>query len=302
MIKRLKIFIYTIYKNIIYKIEYFRYKHCNHKKLIEKKYKKHFKKKLNLIEPKTFNEKIQWLKLYWRDDKAIICADKYKVREFIKERGCEKILNKLYGCWEDSKQINFDNLPNSFVLKANNGVSQNIFIKDKSKINEKKIINKLNKMLKYKLYIKTFEWVYKYIKPNIICEKLFDISQGFPNDYKFFCFNGKPKFVLVASDRYKNEKITFLDINFNILPVKRKAYDIDNNLIKPDNFNEMLNYANILSREFPFVRVDLYSIENKIYFGELTFFPAAGYRPFEPQIYDEIFGDYLKLPDAKEEL
>jgi hypothetical protein len=159
--------------------------------------------------------------LYWKNSLANKCADKYLAREVVRERGCPEILNDLYGAWENAEEIDFEKLPESFVLKVNHGCGYNIFVKDKSKLNINKTRKQLNNMLRQKYYIYNYEWVYKDIKPMIICEKLFDISKGYPVDYKFFCFDGEPKFMFIATDRYIDTKFDFFDLNFNRIPVKQ---------------------------------------------------------------------------------
>jgi len=264
---------------------------------LKRKYKLVMGKDLNLDNPKTFNEKLQWLKIYWRDDRATICADKYRVREYVKERGCEEILNELYGVWDNADDIDFDKLPNSFVLKANHGCGYNIFIKDKTQIDIKKIKKELNKMLRQKYYIKNREWVYEGIKPKIIAERL--LSNEMPIDYKFFCFNGEPKYLYTATERETDLKIDFFDLNFNKLNFRRKYKNSEKIIDKPKCFDKMVEYAKKLSEDFPFVRVDFYEIEGKVIFGELTFFPGSGMEKFEPEEWDYKFGELLKLPEVK---
>jgi len=266
---------------------------------LKRKYKLVMGKDLNLDNPKTFNEKLQWLKIYWRDDRATICADKYRVREYVKEKGCEEILNDLYGVWDNADDIDFDKLPNSFVLKANHGCGYNIFIKDKTQIDIKKIKKELNKILRQKFYIKNREWVYEGIKPKIIAEKLFDIENGFPKDYKFYCFQGETKLLLVVSDRGNDTKFDFFDMEFNHLDIKKTYKNSNKEIKKPEKFKKMIEYAKKLSEDFPFVRVDFYEIEGKVIFGELTFFPGSGMEKFEPEEWDYKFGELLKLPEVK---
>lgn len=259
-------------------------------------YKMYIKKKLRLDNPETYNEKLQWLKLYWRDDLAIKCSDKYEARNVVENRGCKDILNELYAVYNNADEIDFDKLPNSFVLKLNHGSGYNIFCKDKSKLNINKTRKDLNKMLKDNYYLYYYEWVYKGIKPKIICEKLFDISQGYPNDYKFYCFNGEPKFLFIATERYIDTRFDFFDVDFNRIPVKHTFNNSDKLIEKPICFDKMIEIAKILSKGFPHVRIDLYEVDAKIYFGEFTFFPCSGFVTFEPESYDYEFGKYLKLP------
>lgn len=266
--------------------------------LTKKLYKQNFKRNLDLKNPKTFNEKIMWLKLnYYKDDAKIKqCIDKYNVRNYILEKNLSDILNELYGVYNDPDDINFDMLPDRFVLKCNNGSGFNLIVKNKNELDIENTKQIMKKWLKSNYEIKYAEIQYKGIKKLIICEKYLedDIT-----DYKFFCFHGKPKFLYVSSGlgEKKCVKMQYYDLNLNSLNVKREGYISDTNpkLKKPKNFSKMIEIATRLSEDFPFVRVDLYNIDGKVYFSELTFVPTGGLMKIEPEKYDYIWGTYLNL-------
>ena len=254
-------------------------------------------KRLNLNNPMTFNEKLQWLKLYDRKPEYTLMVDKYCVRKYIKDTIGEKYLIPLLGVYDTFEDINFDKLPNQFVLKPNH-TSGNVYIcKDKSKINHKKLKKEVNNWLKREYYWIHREWPYKNIKPRIICEKyMVDESGTELKDYKFFCFNGEPKVLYVATDRGIDTRFDFYDMKFNHLPLMQHYKNSGKKIIKPKGFEEMIELAIMLSQGIPHVRVDFYDINGKVYFGELTFYHLSGLKKFQPEKYDQIFGGWLKLP------
>ena len=253
------------------------------------------KKDVNLKNPKTFNEK-QWLKLYsYPKDKLIIkCADKYRVREYIKEKGLEKTLVPLLGDWEKPEDIDFDKLPNKFVLKCNHGCAYNIICSDKNKLDYNKTRNTLKKWLKEDFGKFNIERHYSKIKPHITCEKF--LGEHII-DYKFFCFNGRPEYIYVSYDlaNDRKAKIGFYDLKGNKLPLVRDDYEpleIDH---FPNFYNNMKKDAEILCKDFNFVRVDFFVLENKYYFAELTFTPGGGMMTFNPNKYDNEWGQKLNI-------
>ncbi len=257
-------------------------------------------KKLNLNAPETFNEKLQWLKLHDRNPLYTKLVDKYEARKYVAEKIGEEYLIPLLGVYDSFEEINFDTLPNQFVLKPTH-TSGNIFIcKDKSKINYDELKKIVNRWLKRNYYWFHREWPYKNIKPRIICEKyMVDESGEELKDYKIFCFNGEPKLIQVDYNRYSCHKRNLYDINWNYIPASIQ-YPTDPNVIikKPKKLDKMLEIAKILSEGFPHVRVDLYYnyIYDKIYFGELTLYHGAGYEKFEPESLEIEMGSWLKLP------
>lgn len=238
---------------------------------------------LNLKNPERFTEKIQWYKLYYRNSLMSVCADKYRVREYVKSKELENILVPLYGVYENVDEVDFNILPEKFVIKTNNTSKTNILCKDKSKLNIEYTKKKLNYWMHKRYNNPGREWCYNNIKPLIICEKYLEDEDL--TDYKFFCFNGVPYCVLVVKDRYDSSGIKkgFFSSDFEFIDIGVEEYNFsdENNkrieIKKPKNYERMLEIASILSKDFPFVRVDLYNIDGKIFFGELTFYPGSGY-------------------------
>ncbi len=263
------------------------------------KFKRHTGYKLNLNNPRSYNEKLQWLMLYWFDPQATICADKYLVRKFVSERGLGHLLNDLYGVYDKVEDINIDNLPDEFVLKVNHGCGQNIFCDNKSSLNWKLEKKKIKKWLKRNQYYYSLEWGYKDIKPKIIIEKLIKPDNGkVPKDYKVFCFHGEPKYILVVSDRGKGTtKFDFFDIEWNRIDVLNHYPNSKENLLRPEKLDDILEYSKILSNGFPHMRVDFYIEQDKVIFGECTFFHLAGNGTFVPTDFDYEMGRHLDLPE-----
>lgn len=258
---------------------------------------------LNLKNPETYNEKLQWLKLNWRDPKATICADKYAVRKYVKDKGLGHILNDLYGVYKDVDKIDFDSLPDQFVMKVTHGCGQNLICYDKSNVEWNKEKKKFKNWMNESHYSQSLEWVYKNIKPRIIVERIIETEQGkVPIDYKVFCFNGKPKYIFIAKDRGSNKetKFDFYDTEWNYLDIKNHYPTSGEVEDKPKKLNKMLKYSEILSEGFPHVRVDFYIEKGKIIFGECTFFHMAGMTRFEPMEFDYKLGNYLKLPNNRD--
>ena len=272
----------------------------NDKFYAKRRYYKTFSKKFNLDIPQTFNEKIQWIKLYDRNLLMVDLADKYKVRNYIKKKIGSKYLNSLLGVYTSySKFYNdLDNLPNNFILKANHGSGWNEFI-NKSTINHKRIKKKIDYWLESNYYYKGREWCYKNIKPLIICEKLIqNISNNekAPNDYKFFCFHGTPMFIQVDINRFNIHQRNLYDTHWNLIPAQLAFSKAKDSLEAPKNLNKMIELATILSKDFNFVRIDFYD-EKKIIFGEFTFYPGNGFEKFSPNSFDQYYGQFLKIED-----
>lgn len=265
-------------------------------------------KKLNLQNPQTFNEKLQWLKLYDRRPEYTMMVDKYKVRDYIAEKLGEEYLIPLLGVWDDPDEIDFDALPNQFVLKCNHNSGVGLCVcKSKSALNIPEVKEKLRKGLAQNYYITNKEWPYKDIPRKIICEKYMEDESPTNSDvtglldYKFYCFNGEPRFLYVGyadiKDGIKRDKLTYFDLDWNKTVFKRTDHaEIPFHVEKPDNFNEMIAIAKKLSESIPFVRVDLYSINNRIYFSEMTFFPGSGFAPFSPEEWEYTLGSWIPLP------
>lgn len=260
-------------------------------------YKRVSGKKVNLQTPETFSEKLQWLKLYNRNPLKELCADKYDVRQYVTDCGYAHLLNEIYGSWDNVDDIKLSELPERFVLKGAHGSGFNLIVKDKKKINWFAWKWVMRSWLWQDIYWSGREWVYKNLKKRIIAEKFLEDAYGELRDYKFFCFNGKPAFMQLEVGRYSNNNTrNFYDLSWQLLPFgKELPHNPDIHVEKPAMFDEMVEIAEKLAQPFDFVRVDLYQVYDKIYFGELTFFPAGGAPDFVPSEYDQIVGKMLEL-------
>jgi hypothetical protein len=243
-------------------------------------------------------DKIQWLKHYFYTENYGYLVDKYEVREFIRERIGEKYLNKFIDVFYTVNDINFENLPNQFALKGTHGSGYNIIVDDKSKLNWEKAKVKLIKFLKSDYSKKNEENIYKALIPKILVEEyLYDLNDNYIIDYKFFCFHGKAKYVWVKTFHDGKYRNCYFDLNWNKIKddSNTKNY-LEIDIPKPENLDEMINISNKLSEDFIFVRVDLYSIKMKVYFGELTFFPWGGKVRLTVERFNKEFGDLIQLP------
>lgn len=266
------------------------------------KYKSIFGKELNLDNPQTFNEKLQWLKLYNRKPEYTVMVDKYKVREYIAQMIGEEYLIPLLGVWDDPDEIDFDALPDQFVLKCNHNSGLGMCIcKDKSELDISRVKAELRKGLKEDYYLKFREWPYKDVPRKIIAEKYMEDASGELRDYKFYCFNGVMKFVMINSDRNtdKPTRADYFDCDFNWLDFTWGYSHAEVHPQKPEQFEKMVAIAERLSKGLPHIRVDLYDCNGKIYFGELTFFDGSGFDKIEPLEWDYKIGEMLKLPSKQ---
>jgi hypothetical protein len=254
-------------------------------------------KSLNLTDPKTFNEKIIWLKLNYRSPHAQVLADKVAVKSYVSKKLAGVSLMPTLGVYSNAQDIDYDKLPNSFVMKVNHGSGWNILCKDKSKIKTFEINDKLNQWLGINYYDIGKEYQYHAIEPKILCETYMENEDGSPLvDYKIFCFSGEPKYIQVDLDRFGSHRRNYYNIEWEMIPFTT-LYPLGNKQIeKPKLLSDMLAIARELANGHPFARVDLYEINNAIYFGEFTFHPGGGFEPFIPQRYDLILGDLLNLP------
>lgn len=265
-------------------------------------------KKLNLKSPKTFNEKMQWLKIYDRNPLYTDLVDKHKVRKYITDWiGSDYLISEL-GVWDNFNDIDFDKLPDKFVIKCTHDSGSAVVCRDKKTLDLNEIKLWLEKRLSRSHYWSGLEWPYKDVKPRIIIEQFMTDSNNFGlTDYKFYCFNGKPKFLYISSglENHNTAYISFFDLNGDKMPFGRKDYqDFPGKMEMPQNFERMKELAEILAKKInnSFVRVDLYEINNQIYFSEFTFTPCGGYMPFEPEEYDLEIGKLLILPKRMEEI
>ena len=266
---------------------------------IKKLYKKRMGKELDLKNPTTYNEKLNWLKLYDRCPEYTMMVDKYAVRDFVKKTIGEKYLIPLIGSWNSVEEIEFNELPDKFVLKCNhdNGV---IICKNKSILDIEKVKEDLTYHLSRDYYKKAREWPYKNVRRKIICEKYMeDLNEKELTDYKFFCFGGEPKVVCIIKARSSEPTIDFFDMDFNHLTLKDKFPNANKKIDKPEGFSEMVGIAKKLSSGIPHVRIDLYYINGEVYFGEITFYDDAGYGYKEPATWERQLSDWIVLPKKR---
>lgn len=261
-------------------------------------------KRLNLKSPKTFNEKLQWLKLYDRRPEYTVMVDKYAAKKYVSEIIGDEYIIPTLGAWDNTDGIDFSTLPDKFVIKCNHNSGKGMYIcRDKSKMDSEKVREALKSGLAQDYFSCSREWPYKNVPRKIIAEQFIDNgSEKELNDYKFFCFNGEPKMILVCAERFSNGGLreNFYDTEWNLLPVQRPThpntkYEIE----KPESLSKMIELSRILSKDIPFSRIDLYQVKDKIYFGEITFFPASGMEAFSPEEWDYTLGSWITLPEKK---
>ena len=276
------------------------FKFLPNKRLLKIRYRYYTDEKLNLENPKKFNEKITWLKLHFHVPLLTQLADKFTIREYVSEKIGDVYLNELYDVYYSVDAIDFDKLPNQFVLKGVHGSSLNLIVKDKNKLDLDAAKSEMRGWMKHCQYKKVgLEWAYKNIEPKIIAEKyLEEEGREVLLDYKFFCFNGKPKFVQIDLERGIKDYRCFYDLDWKKLPFSTvKNPFFEGEVDKPSNFNEMIKLADSLAEDLPFSRIDFYAIKGKTIFGEITFYPADGKKNFVPNEYNKIIGDYIRLPE-----
>ena len=264
-------------------------------------YKYSMGKELNLDNPVTYTEKLQWIKLYDRRPEYTMMVDKYAVRAYVAEKIGEEYLIPLLGVWNDPDEIDFEALPNQFVMKCNHDSGGVIICKDKSKLDVEEKRTFLKKRMKESFFWAAREWPYKNIPRKIIAEKYMVDESGYElKDYKFFCFDGTCKAVFIATDRGTDTRFDFFDTDFNHLPIKNGHNNAEKAIAKPQGWEHMIQLAEKLSQGIPQVRVDLYSIYGHPYFGEMTLFHYGGKKPFVPEEWDYTFGSWIHLPDKRQ--
>lgn len=267
------------------------------KKYLNKIYNKIFNYDINWNSPKKFTEKIQYIKLFGKNNEIqAILADKYLVRDWIKEKIGEEYLIPLIGVYDKFSDINFDDLPNSFVIKCNHDSGSVTVVKDKNKVDWKKLRYKYDYHVKTNFYYFTLESHYSLIQPKIIIEQYLETSNEDVPDYKFLCFNGEPCYCWVDTDRFIEHKRNLYDLDWNLMDWQVGKYKKNKKIIKPNNFNEMLDLVKNLCIDIPHVRVDLYDINGKIYFGEMTFTSESGFGYIDPN-HDLMLGNLWKIKD-----
>ena len=261
------------------------------------KYRCKLHKSINWNKLSSFNEKLQWLKLYDRKPEYTIYVDKYAVRDYIAKTIGEEYLIPLLGVWDTPEEINFDQLPNQFVLKCNHDSGGLCICKDKSSFDIEFSKKKLSKSLTTDYYLGGREWPYKNVPRKIIAEKYMVDESGYElKDYKIFCFNGEPKIIQVDFDRFTNHKRNIYDLEWKLLDIEIEYPSAKDHIIeKPKYLDEMLMLARTLSKDIPHVRTDFYCINDKIYFGEMTFYHESGFGEFTPRSADKWLGNKLDI-------
>lgn len=259
-------------------------------------------KRLDLKHPKTFNEKLQWLKIYDRRPEYTTMVDKYAVKQYVADRIGEQYIIPTLGVWDRPEQIEWDILPDKFVLKCTHNSGGLVICKDKKKLDKDAAIKKLSDALERDYYLASREWPYKNVSRRIIAEQyLEDATIADLRDYKFFCFNGKMRVFKIDFDRQTGHKANYFDRNGKLIPYGEKVCppQKDKQLVIPQNFEEMIKVVEKLSEALPFGRIDFYNVKGKIYFGEITLFPAGGFGAFTDEIFDYELGGYIQLPINK---
>lgn len=278
------------------------FKSMDDEKYLKRMYKSKFKMPLDLEHPKAYTAKLQWLKLHDRKDIYTTYADKVAVRDYIADKLGEEYLVPVFAVYEKVDDIEWDALPERFVLKCSHGSGCNIICPDKSKLDVENAKMKLSAWMRDSWYWFGREWIYRNIKPQIVCEHFIENSQGdTPNDYKFLCFNGVPKLMQLHMNRHKtNYTMDYYDMDWNKTDISKRGTATSNDkALKPENFEKMKELAGILAEDTFFSRIDFYDVDGKIYFGEITFFPTSGFSPFDNYDDDLEMGSYIHLPCDK---
>lgn len=267
----------------------------------------YYKKTLSFSNPETLDEKIQWMKIYYYKDNPLVsqCADKYAVREYVGRKGCGDILNDLYAAYDTVEEIDWDSIPNKFVMKWNFGAGHNLICRDKSKLDfgeTKRMLNSWKKDHK-SFHMQYSELQYKSIKPKLICEKLIETEDGrLPVDYKIYCFNGKAMYLMLAFGRETgNTQFYIVDRDWELQRLNKSGLAAPNDfkIPKPIGYEQLFKYAEILSEPFPFVRADFYLEDGKVIFGELTFTPSGGNDTKRLIEANKLYGSLVDLSDIK---
>lgn len=305
MFKKLKNFISDPAKRILYLSQLGFYRHMDDRKYLEKLYRATFGKELNLENPQTFNEKLQWLKLYDRKPIYTTMVDKYAAKEYVADKIGEEYIIPTLGVWDKFDDIDFDALPDEFVLKCTHDSGGLAICKDKKTFNIEAARKKINRCLKRNYYYLFREWPYKDVPPRIIAEEYIE-EEGkvVPEDYKVYCFNGKPKYIVVFHNRFDNSKAlseSVYDVDW-----KKQNISLDNHFAisdisqpRPKRLDDLLKFAEILSEGIAQARIDFYIIGNVIKFGEITLYTASGLQPMIPESMDMVLGDFIDLPQKE---
>lgn len=261
-----------------------------------------FERNINWKNPKCFNEKLQWLKIYDRQNIYTSLVDKQEVKKYIADVIGKEYVIPTLGVWDNVENISFEKLPERFVLKCTHDSGGIVICKDKSILDIDLAKKTLKKSLHRKFFYNSREWPYKNVKRRIIAEKYLEsYDEDELKDYKLLCFNGQVKCLFVCSERHSKSglKVTFFDMNWNRMPFERHYPMSKLEIKKPEKIKEMIELAEKLAKDIPFVRVDFYEVSDKIYFGEMTFYPGGGWEKFYPEEWDEVLGSWIKLPMDK---
>ena len=271
------------------------------RQFIKNRYRKIFGREIHFEDPKSFNEKIQFLKLHYHPQNLPTLADKFEVRKYIEEKKLGWTLNDLLAVYNQPEEIDFAALPDSFVLKMTHGSGWNIICPDKAKMNWGVELKKVKRWSKQNYYDWGREWIYKDIRPRILIEKyLSDGENESLPDYKFFCFHGAPLFIQVDVDRHTDHKRNLYDLDWQLLPCRYVFPLFEREIPKPSNLEEMVSVSKVLSQDFVFSRIDLFSVAGRTVFGEMTFTPENGFGRFYPQEYDAFWGSKIVLENCVE--
>ena len=256
--------------------------------------------KLDLKNPRTYNEKLQWLKLYDHNPEYHRMVDKVEAKKWVAEKmGTDDIIIPTIAVYDRVEDIDWEALPQQFVIKCNHNSNCAVIVKDKSLLNIEKAMNKLRQGLQENYFYAAREWPYKGVKPRILVEQYLEEKKSSElKDYKFFCFNGECKVMYIVTGRQNAGQTysDYFDMNFTHLPIRQDHPNSPASVLMPENFDRMKEIAARLSKGIPQVRVDLYEVSRKVYFGEMTFFPNGGFMPFEPSEWNSTFGDWISLP------
>ena len=288
-----------------YKVRFYLYRKLLNKfvgdqEYLEFYYAAAFGQKMDFNNPITYNQKLQWLKLFYHNPDLIKLVDKIEVKSYVADKIGRQYIVPTIGVYDRVEDIDFDKLPKQFVLKCNHDSGSVCICRDRKEFCIEKVIDKLSKRLRQNPYWDNREWPYKNVKPRILCEEYIGISgQRGLTDYKFMCFNGEPKCVFTVTNRFAKEDIyvDFFDLKWDHMPFERHYHNNPVIIPPPENLGLMIDLSRKLSTGLPHVRVDFYEANGKVYFGELTFFPGSGVEEFTPESYDELFGSWLKLPE-----
>lgn len=304
VIKKANPKIYENISNVLSYIRYLKRKNTPLKKIpmiLEKEYRKSMGENFDIHNPKSYSQKIQWLKLYDNNPLRSQLTDKVLVRDWVSQKIGKEYLIPVLGIYDHFDEIDFSKLPNKFVIKTNHSSGWNIIVQDKSKLDKKIARKKIERWLKLDYaYWTEYEIHYSAIKPRIIIEKYMADKKGELNDFKFLCFNGECKYVWMDFDRMTNHKRNVYDMEWNLQPWNQYTYGNYNEIIeKPINFEKMCYLASVLCKGFKHVRVDLYNIDGKIYFGEMTFTNGSGFEGIYPKEYDYKLGEMILIEKIK---